>query len=400
MAHTHQSLPCSASAQRSERRLRQGSAWVVLVLLLQAELGLAWDRNWHISIGRDRFWIPPHVMMYTGLGGAGMVALAVVVLDTIRYVRHNPAVSADSTISIGWLFRAPLGFTLVGFGALIDLVAAPFDNYWHQLYGIDVALWSPFHVMGTIGGLLTGVGLAYAFASEAVITRRDAAYARRLLGLSAPAWGTLLTLAALIEVDLPPLSAFVPIPVGGSSLLTYPLGLILAGNTALAAALRFTQRSSSMVIVVLLLGMLALGTQLFVPWALYAVAPPLGFTFRDATDLPAVNVTLLLLPLLFLLSAFCTQWMLRWQRLTERRGRPVLWPAGLVTASLAVVLPPVIAWLPSLIAPTFRLPIDMNGVLHPSWLAVGISLPLALAMGIFSTWLGAGVGDIWRMSAH
>jgi hypothetical protein len=386
------------SPERFERRVRQGSAWLVLYLLLQAELGLAWDRNWHMFIGRDRFWIPPHVMMYTGLGGAGLVALTVVLLDTIRYVQKRPGVSSASTITICRIFHAPLGFTLVGFGALIDLAAAPFDNYWHILYGIDVTLWSPFHVMGTIGGVLTGIGLTYAFASEAVITRRHAGQARRFAGLYAAEWGTLLMLAAFIEVALPPLSAFVPIPVGATAILTYPLCLTLAGHGTLAAALRFTRRSSTMFIVVFLLCVLALGTQLFVPWALSAVAPPLGFTFRDATYLPSFNVVLALLPLMFLLCALCTQAIVFWHTKTGRKRTSALWSAGLVTAGLAVFLPPFIAWIPQLIVPSFRLPPDMNGILHPTWMSLCISLPFAFAMGAFSTLLGAGVGDIWHLN--
>lgn len=383
-----------------ERRLRQGSAWLVLYFLLQAELGLAWDRNWHVFVGRDRFWIPPHVMMYTGLGGAGLVALTVVLLDTIRYVHHRPGVSSASTIRICGLFHAPLGFTLIGFGALIDLISAPFDNYWHILYGIDVTLWSPFHIMGTIGGILTGVGLVYAFASEAVIIRRYNLPVRRLAGLCAPEWGTLLMLAAFIEVALPSLSAFVNIPVGATWILTYPLGLILAGNGALAAALRFTRRPSAMFIVVLLLCLLALGTQLFVPWALYAVAPPLGFAFRSTTDRPSFDTTLVLIPLLFLLCAFCTQWIVSWQTQAGRNPSSALWLVSLLTAGLTVVLPPLIAWIPQATVPGFHLPPDLSGILRPTWLSLCVSLPFALATGVFGTFLGAGAGDIWHLNEH
>ena len=56
----------SQSVDLGERRLRRVSAWFLLFLVLQAELGLAWDRYWHDTIGRDAFWIPPHIMMYTG----------------------------------------------------------------------------------------------------------------------------------------------------------------------------------------------------------------------------------------------------------------------------------------------------------------------------------------------
>src|SRR5579859_5882349 len=157
----------------SERLLRRTCAWFLLFLVLQAELGLAWDRQWHDTIGRDSFWIPPHIMMYTGLGAAGLIALGIVLVDTLRYYMKVPGVDDSSTVRIFWLFHAPIGFIILGFGALIDLIAAPFDNWWHSLYGIDVTLWSPFHLMGTVGGLIVGAGIIYIFASEIAVERRE-----------------------------------------------------------------------------------------------------------------------------------------------------------------------------------------------------------------------------------
>ena len=128
----------------SERRLRRSSALLIFFLLFQAEFGLAWDRNWHDYLGRNQFLIPPHMMSYTGMGGAGVVALFMVLIETIRYRQRKPGVDKNSTIRVLRFFYAPLGFVIIGFGTLTDLAAAPLDNYWHSLYGIDVTLWSPF----------------------------------------------------------------------------------------------------------------------------------------------------------------------------------------------------------------------------------------------------------------
>src|SRR5260221_11982090 len=91
-----------------ERRLRQVSAWLMLYLLLQAELGLAWDRQWHDLVGRDQFWIPPHIMIYTGIGAAGLIALGLVLTDTFRYLPKAAGVDVTSTIGGIGLFYAPL----------------------------------------------------------------------------------------------------------------------------------------------------------------------------------------------------------------------------------------------------------------------------------------------------
>src|SRR2546421_12244203 len=102
----------------AERRLRRVSAWFLLFLVLQAELGLAWDRNWHDLIGRDQFWTLPHILLYAGIGGAGLVALIVITVDTLRYKLKKPGVDDTSTIRI-FTFHAPLGYALLRFGALI-----------------------------------------------------------------------------------------------------------------------------------------------------------------------------------------------------------------------------------------------------------------------------------------
>ncbi len=119
---------------------------------------------------------------------------------------------------------------MLGFGALTDLVAAPLDNYWHTLYGIDVTLWSPFHIMGTLGGILEGVGILYIFGSEIVSERASPKPPRRYLGFSLLEWGTLAVLAAYMNLTIPALTAFIPVALGPVQLYTYALPLALAGG--------------------------------------------------------------------------------------------------------------------------------------------------------------------------
>src|ERR1700736_3735613 len=147
-----------APPDRARRYLRRSAAWVMLFFLLQGELGAIWDREWHFFVGRDWFWTPPHTLIYSSVAGAGLVALVVVLADTVRYYRGAPGVDSTSTISVFKFFHAPLGFVITGFGTVVMLSAAPLDNYWHNLYGIDIALWAPFHMMGVTGGVIGILG--------------------------------------------------------------------------------------------------------------------------------------------------------------------------------------------------------------------------------------------------
>src|SRR5262245_57254424 len=83
--------------------------------------GTAWDVQWHVSVGRDRLFTAPHVLMLVGIGLAGLSNLAKLLV-------------ARSRVSSGTV--------LSGLGALFAALAFVLDDYWHALYGIDVAIWA------------------------------------------------------------------------------------------------------------------------------------------------------------------------------------------------------------------------------------------------------------------
>src|SRR5262249_41045997 len=155
-------------------------------------------------VGRDQFWTPPHTLIYSCVAGAGLLALTVVLISTMRYYRGVPGVDDGSTIPIFRFFHAPQGFVIAGFVALLSLISAPLDNYWHELYGIDIALWAPFHMMGVTGGMIGILGMVYIFASEAAIERKEnqGILPRLFLGFSALEWGALMALAGILNFTL------------------------------------------------------------------------------------------------------------------------------------------------------------------------------------------------------
>src|SRR5437879_11877665 len=88
------------SIDRGERRLRRITGWILVCSLLAGELGAPWDGVWHGAVGRDWFWTPPHILIYSAVASGGLVALLMVLLETRRYYRRCPGVDDRSTVHI------------------------------------------------------------------------------------------------------------------------------------------------------------------------------------------------------------------------------------------------------------------------------------------------------------
>src|SRR5262249_5107600 len=55
-------------------------------------------------------------------------------------------------------FRGPLGAFISAWGGVLMLTSAPFDNWWHDTYGLDVKILSPPHSLLALGILSVQVG--------------------------------------------------------------------------------------------------------------------------------------------------------------------------------------------------------------------------------------------------
>jgi hypothetical protein len=58
-------------------------------------------------------------------------------------------------------FRAPLGAFIAAWGGIAMLTSAPFDNWWHAAYGLDVKIVSPPHTLLILGIRAVGVGMLF-----------------------------------------------------------------------------------------------------------------------------------------------------------------------------------------------------------------------------------------------
>lgn len=387
-------------ADRAERRLRRVAAWIMLFCLMQGELGAIWDREWHFFVGRDWFWTPPHTLIYASVSGAGLVALVVVLADTVRYYRGAPGVDDTSTVPVFKFFHAPLGFVIAGFGTVVMLSAAPLDNYWHNLYGIDIALWAPFHMMGVTGGVIGILGMIYVFSSEAAIQRDSGVQYVRLLGLSLLDWGALFIVAGMINFTF---IGFLQFPVASFGLLripSYPLPLAVCGSFVLIGVMRFTQRPGTATLVIFLTMLHTVAEELFVPWAIRTAVAMQGLAYR-VQAVPYFNVTDALLPFMFLVSVLFVDgvafWLLRRGRLSN-----ISLPGALLLG-VAVTLPQLVTvpWALSGSLDILRYFPVWSSVPIPPELrlqAALIALPAILVCGIVGAFMGATFGDIWRWS--
>lgn len=136
----------------SALRVRRAALWTLLLSKLLAGWGVQWDIQWHVLIGRDSFWIAPHVMTYTGVSLAVLVSFGILAWDSVRQ-RRAPA---DDAVSVFGLCSSR-GFHLAAWGIGLTVLAAPIDDAWHRLFGLDVTLWSPPHILGILGSAINTV---------------------------------------------------------------------------------------------------------------------------------------------------------------------------------------------------------------------------------------------------
>jgi hypothetical protein len=130
--------------------------WCLLVAITSDMIGGYWDVAWHQSIGRDTFWTPAHLAIQL-CGVLGGLTSGFLILSTT--FGHSPAALERRAASVKiWGFRGPLGAFIAAWGGFAMITSAPFDNWWHNAYGLDVTILSPPHVLLMSGSSAIDVG--------------------------------------------------------------------------------------------------------------------------------------------------------------------------------------------------------------------------------------------------
>ena len=180
MATATASLPNSIATTSTS-----GVSWYVWAGVLgttSSFIGGAWDVSWHRTIGRDSFLTPAHILIYL-CGVTAAIVCGYLILYT-TFGRAQAAgvqqLRAQSVHILG--FQAPLGAFIAAWGGIAMLTSAPFDNWWHAAYGLDVKIISPPHTLLILG--IRGISLGVLFLILAPMNRAADTTAAMLAGNS------------------------------------------------------------------------------------------------------------------------------------------------------------------------------------------------------------------------
>lgn len=302
--------------------------WWGALAVTSSSIGGAWDVSWHRSIGRDTFWTPAHMAIYACGVIAAVICGYLIFATTFGWATETKAAEMKAASMSVLGFRAPLGAFIAAWGGIAMLTSAPFDNWWHAAYGLDVKIVSPPHTLLILG--IRGVAVGVLFLILAAMNRAIADGAqtgersfKTLQRLFLYVGGLMVSgqMFFLMEytwdVSLHSISAYIAMAIG--------LPLLLA---LLSQASRFRWAATSTAAVYTIF---ALSEILILP--LFPAQPKLGPVFYPVTHLvPAKFPILILVPALAL--------DLLWHRTMTWKA----WKVALASGFIFIAMLTVVEW--------------------------------------------------------
>lgn len=205
--------------------------------LLIALFGMYWDISLHIDNGRDAGPLanPAHYFILAGLFGIFTAGFLAMVLP-----RQRPSRVA---VRLGPDWWAPLGGVLICACGAFSLIGFPLDDVWHRLFGQDVTLWGPTHLMLIGGAAMTLIGIAV-LSVEGL--RANAALARPRRELASTRALRAVALTGGLMIGLSTFQAEFDFGVPQFQLLFQPLLLMLAAGLGLVLARVYGGRGAAL----------------------------------------------------------------------------------------------------------------------------------------------------------
>jgi len=352
------------------------------ISLLTAAFGMYWDISLHIDKGRDAGPLanPAHYFILLGLYGilaAGWFAIVLPRADA-------PRSPAALRIGPGW--HAPVGGILLSACASFSMVGFPLDDVSHRLFGQDVTLWGPTHLMLLGGAAMTLVGILVLVTEgqlagrttgeQPVTSGRLVARLRnsRLIG----ACGGLLIGLSIFQGEF-------DFGVPQFSQLFHPLLIAFAASLALVVARTLIGRGGALAIVAFYLAVRG-GLSLLTGPVLGETVP--HFPLYVVEGLLVEALALVVKPGRFRFGALAGALIATLGVLAEyawsHAWMPLPWPAHIVPEAIALALPVAIAGgvLGTFAAGGLRLDAALVG--RPrAWVAAGASLLVVAAVVAF-----------------
>ena len=191
--------------------------------LITAVFGMYWDIATHLDAGRDEgpFANTSHYFILAGLFGiffAGLIA--------IFMPRRRPSPAA---IELPGGLHAPLGGVLILACASFALAGFPLDDVWHRIFGQDVTLWGPTHLLLFGGASLSTLAGTILLVEGIHAARREGGEPKLGKPLVALMAGSLL-------IGLSTFQGEFDYAVPQFRLIFHPILLMLAASVALVAA--------------------------------------------------------------------------------------------------------------------------------------------------------------------
>ncbi|MBE2316126.1 hypothetical protein DVA67_009070 [Solirubrobacter sp. CPCC 204708] len=342
---------------------------MIVVSLITALFGMLWDISLHIAQGRDEGPLAniAHYFILAGLFGVFASGFLSMCLPLEKPSRVAVKVAP------GWY--APLGGVLIASAGTFALIGFPLDDVWHRLFGQDVTLWGPTHLMLIGGAAMTLIGLAVLFVEAGGATR------------SAPTWVGFLRRISLPGAFLLGLSTFqaeFDFGVPQFRMVFQPMLIMLAAGVSLLAARIWLGRGAALGAAVFFLAMRGIMALLVGP-VLGEPTPyfPLFLVEALIVELVALRVKQPL-PLALAAGALLGTVGLAAEWAWTHVFMPLPWPAALFPEGLiaglimAVAASCVGAWVGS------RLALDRTSSLRGAALASAAAIFALTAYGLWS----------------
>ena len=252
--------------------------WCAALAVTSAFVGGYWDISWHRSIGRDTFWSAPHMAIYACGILAGISSGYLIFSTTFG---RNTALK-DVSVRI-WGLSGPLGAFISAWGGVAMLASAPFDDWWHNAYGLDVRIISPPHMVLAAG--FFGIELGTVMLMLAFMNRAHQRVRSSLERLFLYVGGTVLCESLLIKLE--------SISRSDQHNARFYL-VVLIGTPAILAALSIaSERRWASTIVTGVYSAFAVGFLWLLP--LFPAEPKLGPVYREVTHFIPWEFPLLLI---------------------------------------------------------------------------------------------------------